>query len=436
MADYKKFGETFCVLPWIQMMTRPNGALVPCCVGTEEVLRPSGLPYYLWESTMSDAWNSPHYQEIRKKMLSGEKVSGCQFCYNLEGMGLTSYRQSDSENWLETYPEIEERIEHSRRNDYQVEQGPMTLDLRLGNLCNLRCRSCHPDSSSELAAEWKTMMAKYPDFNTLGLWSGKFYNQPGDNPRGVIPNWSQSEKFWQELDRFLPYVKRISLAGGEPQMLRGNYLLLERCIDADLAKDMELLISSNMTIDSDRFRNYLPHFKRVKLNCSVDAFGKRNHYLRYPALWEAVDKNIREALRLPMHVNVNVVAVVQYHNVLNLDELFNYVEQLNVERPCGGVTLETIMLQYPKYLSLSLLPEPVKHLASERIRAFSLNSKIYKNHNWSRSQVDAVIRMLGEETPPNRDRLLQENRIYTLSHDESRAMKLEDYFGELHSMLG
>ena len=435
MASFSEYGETFCVFPWVHAMTRPHGTMQPCCTSTVELKRDSGTPYYLWESSIADVWNSAHYREIRRQMLAGGKVAGCDWCYNLEKVKKRSYRQTSNDWWERQNPNlIHARVEQSRARDFFVEGDPVSLDLRLGNLCNLRCRSCHPTSSSQLAEEWKGFIEKYPEF--CNIWSGKFFDQPGGTPRDEIPAWYKAESFWQEIFRFLPEVKSIYITGGEPTLLRGNYILLEKCVEAGYARDIELMLNTNLTTESAKFMGFLPHFKKVQLNCSIDAYGKQNEYLRYPSSWETTDRNMRAMLPLPANVNISVNPVVQFHNVLNLDVLLEYIEELNRERATGKVFIETIILQMnPKWLEMGLLPQTVRELAAARLRRFIAGSFLYREDAWSRMNLDSVLRVL-EEAPDSADReILQLNKRYTEIHDDARSVRFRDYFPELHGLL-
>lgn len=433
--NFSDISESFCVFPWVHIMTRPHGSMQPCCTSTTELSGQDGIPFNLSEVDIQEIWNSEDYRKIREDMLAGKKISGCSWCYNLEKVGKQSYRQTANAWWARNFPaQIRERVEESRRNHFMVRQNPMSLDLRLGNLCNLQCRSCHPTSSSSLTAEWKRLLQDYPEFRQF--WSGKFYDQVGETPRDEILPWFNEDRFWKRIFEFLPEVKSIYITGGEPTMLRGNYVLLEKCVELGYAPQIELMLNTNLTTSSPRFFDTFKSFKMVQLNCSIDAYGKPNEYLRYPSKWEVTDRHVRQLLELPENVSISINPVAQFHNILNLDELFRYVEELRLQRKTGKVFLETIILQMnPAWLEMTLLPQNVRKLAIERIERFAEDSFLYENDEWSRMNIHAVLRVLKNETNPRQEELLKLNKIYTQIHDQSRSMKMKDYFPELYRML-
>ncbi len=84
-------------------------------------------------------------KQIRKEMLAGQKPSACSLCWKEESIGIFSKRKS----MLKQY-DIDSLIQHTESDGtIDLDKTPLNyLDLRLGNLCNLKCRSCGPGDSS------------------------------------------------------------------------------------------------------------------------------------------------------------------------------------------------------------------------------------------------------------------------------------------------
>jgi hypothetical protein len=82
----KKDSKTFCVYPWIHQVVLPPGTVGHCCVAKEggPVLDERGNRFKIPQTSLSQAWNSEHLREIRRKMVNGEKVAGCELCYYQE----------------------------------------------------------------------------------------------------------------------------------------------------------------------------------------------------------------------------------------------------------------------------------------------------------------------------------------------------------------
>ena len=73
--------KTFCVMPWINVSTDPDGTIIPCCISRDVIKKSDGTPYNLGHDKIEDFFNSPDFVNIREKMLKGEKVDGCSQCY-------------------------------------------------------------------------------------------------------------------------------------------------------------------------------------------------------------------------------------------------------------------------------------------------------------------------------------------------------------------
>ena len=83
---------------------------------------------------MSDAQNSEYMNRLRKSFIAGEKPKGCQACWKEEQSGKTSKRQNA---WIKM-PIIGEVA--IKKNTV----APHFIDMKLGNICNLKCRICSP----------------------------------------------------------------------------------------------------------------------------------------------------------------------------------------------------------------------------------------------------------------------------------------------------
>ena len=154
----KEYSKTFCPYPWIHVMTQPTGTVSWCCVARDNFKNDDGSMVDLNKGDrIESVWNNDHMRKIRKQMIEGEAVNGCNHCYDLEDMGFPSYRTNYIRDWFEYSgrgEEIHNIIEKSINNDYYVEEAPMYLDFRLGNMCNLKCRMCQPQNSSQINKEY------------------------------------------------------------------------------------------------------------------------------------------------------------------------------------------------------------------------------------------------------------------------------------------
>jgi hypothetical protein len=83
-------------------------------------------------------------------------------------------------------------------------------------------------------------------------------------------------------------------------------------------------------------------------------------YLRYPANWNQIDKNIKKLAKLPSNIFIFAVPVIQNVNLETITDFFKYIESINNEYGYYRIRLLPIMLDSPSYLDLSILPTDYK----------------------------------------------------------------------------
>src|SRR6185295_13957665 len=101
------------------------------------------------ENGIETAWNSGYMKTLRLDMLEGRRPKPCERCYLYEDLGMRSHRQSQNAQHAE---EIAQYVD-STDADGAAPLALRSIDLRIGNLCNLRCRMCSPQSSKALIQE-------------------------------------------------------------------------------------------------------------------------------------------------------------------------------------------------------------------------------------------------------------------------------------------
>jgi len=189
--------EKFCVLPWISMETSPTGTVRPCCLAEDEIVDNNGKPLELASTPFSEIQNSNHMKTLRQEFLDGKRPKTCQKCWDEEDAGRTSKR-------MHTLDRLKHMI--SDNIEWGEDAEPlMFLDLKLGNICNLKCRICGSWSSSAFATEELQNMPrerKKSSFQYMMLKKGAW-------PR-------EKTEFWSELEDILSQIRYID-AGEEKQ---------------------------------------------------------------------------------------------------------------------------------------------------------------------------------------------------------------------------
>ena len=440
----KNYSKTFCPYPWIHVMTQPSGTVNFCCVANGQIKTDdsfmefdgmqTGTPILLNQGgDMRDVWNSKHYKHIRRQMDTGERVVGCEPCYDLEDLGIPSYRTNYIKDWLGWHrnaDEIERIIEKSRENDYHVDEPPQYLDFRLGTMCNLRCRMCQSQNSSAIYKELKDdelYSQEERDFVVKNTHWNDFsdYTQP----------WFDTPEFLDSVEEWLPNVNRLYFTGGEPTIIQRTYWILEKCVELGIAKDIDLVFNSNMTNIQPRFLDLLAKFRDVLMCLSVDGYAQYNEYIRSGSTWSIVDKHIRDYAQSEVVGNILFSPVVQIYNILNITELLDYAEEIT-KFSGRRIDISFLMNNYPKCLDIRNLPKHVRVEGQKRLRDWLNTSKYFKDDERNIATVEGIIKALEDDNVnADAEKQMQIFKEYTELLDSKRDQSFKDSIPDLWRML-
>jgi sulfatase maturation enzyme AslB (radical SAM superfamily) len=157
-------------------------------------------------STVSEIINCDNYRAIRLDMLAGKVPTACEGCHQVEQAGGRSKRQ------LET----NRNLDHAAltADDGAIKSDLRHIELRLGNFCNLKCRSCNADSSTSWIQDY------YKLKDTVKLASG--YHWIKSNPEFSF-DWVDDESFYDQLTELAPNLEQIHISGGEPFLVPTHF---------------------------------------------------------------------------------------------------------------------------------------------------------------------------------------------------------------------
>ena len=260
-----------------------------------------------------EAWNAKSLREIRKAMVRGDKLEVCNKCWFQEDTGKDSYRHRHNNEWTRRLGEQEilRRVKETEENDGYLSTPPDYLDLRLGNLCNLKCRMCNVFNSNQIEKEHFDLRSnnRYVD-----MWAKQW---PLTSPDGdSIPmEWVEAPEFWEQLNRYIPDLKKVYFTGGEPTLLQSTYDFMQEMVDKGVQDKVDLMFNTNCTNAQPRFLKMLSKFKSVQIQASIDGTKLVNDYIRAPSHWETIKKNFMALGELP---NVKLNTFVFARSIVTL----------------------------------------------------------------------------------------------------------------------
>jgi len=376
-----------CILPWVHMHGTLKGDYKLCCF-TE----PNPTILGNKDQPLLEVWNGESYKEIRSKFLNDEIPEQCKDpCYDKESLGITNSPRIIANDWWRNHEYLQKNINP---------KSPIYLDFRFGNICNFRCRTCGPESSTSWIKEAKEL----------------FNNKKAK----LVDNWTNNNHLWEALDLIHPNIENVYFAGGEPLVLDGHYKMLEFLISKNKT---DISIDYNTNLSILKYKNYdlidlWKKFKKVNLWVSCDGYGKVGEYIRKELVWEDFNNNIDKVK--PYISNLSVV--VSILSIYNLPELILWGISKNIY--IYGTTLTN-----PSYLSCQILPEKEKKKLIKYYIKFMETNKSILNFYYI-SHLSNIIRFM-KATPNNREELELQFKKTTSILDKNRKENFNSIVPEL-----
>jgi MoaA/NifB/PqqE/SkfB family radical SAM enzyme len=337
--------DKFCVLPWVSLETSPIGTVRPCCLAEDELRDDTGEKFNLNSAQFSAIQNSQGMQNLRQQFLEGKQPETCRKCWREERAGRTSKRMHTLDRLKHMIPD----------EDWTRDAKPlMFLDLKLGNICNLKCRICGSWSSSQFATEELAWLGpdedKKSSFHYTMLKQGAW---PRENP-----------VFWQEIAQVANQIRYIEFTGGEPFLIEEHFDLLRSLVAAGLAPDIEIHYNTNGTQWPKNAAAVWKYFKTVEIAFSIDDVGDRFEYQRTNAVWAEVNDNITRFRELRNHlpnIQLQVCSTVNVFNICYLEELSQWIDGQHFDFVYWN------MMHEAYYFSISTLPDSAKRVITQRL---------------------------------------------------------------------
>jgi hypothetical protein len=260
---------------------------------------------------ISEVWNSPEHQQLKKLIETDQSIPQCHRCYHEEQHGLVSRRLASKE------------IYEQYRHDTNIElSGPESIDYSVGNLCNLKCIICGPNNSTAWISDYQQM---YPHIDIAGFKHEKFNQIKLDNPA------------------ILSEIKNIHFhGGGDPLLSTSHVDLLEQIKSVKGLADLRIFYNVNGTVKvSDKILSIWSECQLVELYFSIDDVGERFEYQRTGSNWEELINNLNWYIdNMPVNHLFYINCTWSYLNLYYLNELVDWQQSMfNTNRLGDGIKI-------------------------------------------------------------------------------------------------
>lgn len=358
--------STICMLPWISIETSPLGTTRPCCLAHDEITDEAGNRYDLKTTTLETIYKSRYMQDLRRQFRAGEQPETCSRCWEEEAAGKDSKRIHSQIRLKELYAQVD------WANDTPDQL--WFIDLKLGNICNLKCRICGSWSSSKWAAEEMDYLPKGADKKQHIAYT---WLKQGKWPE-------ESPEFWANLKTLLPQIKYFEFTGGEPWLIQEHWDLLEYALEQGYSKNIDIHYNTNAT-QVPKHLDLWKNFGRVDVAFSIDNVGARFEYERYGADW-IMANNIVDGIHgwrtEAPNITTQLCFTINIQNVYYLDELLNWADT----KGFGSIYFN--MLHSPSHMNIQHMTPAAQELVLNKL----------KTHFWTtakyQEEIDNVIKFI------------------------------------------
>lgn len=275
----------------------------------------------------------------------GKKYPGCSTCWKHEDSNYPSMRTRTNEIGM-TGPKGKLKY----------------LELNTGNTCNIQCVMCNPNDSLK-TKEYIPIRKKYFQSENK-KWDNSLY------ARGL------QKKHIDDIDfDIFSDLEILKSTGGETFYSKQYWYFLEKLIEKGYAKNINLINVTNNTIalDDDKLRIF-NCFNKIKIFSSVDGIGNLCESVRAGSIWNDVENNVKHLIELSKQQpdkfkHTEPHSVVQFANVLQLDEIVDWWESIALDDFKGKQYFR--ILDDPVYYDIRNLSDDIKDLVIDK----------YKNSN-------------------------------------------------------
>ena len=376
--------DSFCFNPWAHLEINSIGEFKPCCVYKESIKDTNNQAYNINTNKIEEVYNSDYMNQLRQQFRSGDYPLGCSQCWYKEKSAGQSNRV-----WSTTHLGINAQC-------LEVEQDSIknliSLDIKLGNLCNFKCRICSPHSSSRIAEEQIKYFNSTVDIKSL-------------NSQG---KWAENSQIWAMLNQLGEQLVNIDFYGGEPFLIKQHEIFLTYLIEHGYASNIRLHYNSNGSIYPEHLFEKWKLFKEVDIAFSIDNIGSRFE-LERGGNWTDVENNLDNFLKFKLpNMVLSIFTTVSALNVYYINELIEWVETKDFN------SLIFNLLDSPKYFRIDSMDPELKTLV--------INKLTQIEQQWlTKYNIRPIIESIKTSTDSNN--LVDELATYMLKLDNIRNQK-------------
>jgi organic radical activating enzyme len=445
-------GRGMCLAKWMQVTIHLQNGHTHSCHHP----RTHKIPLEEIKENPSALHNTWYKKHARKQMLTDERPSECDYCWNVEDNSdvFSDRILKSGEPWAEPmWKNMSKNINGKNYLlDWRENVNPTYVEVVFSSACNFKCSYCAP----HISTQWMQEIKKHGGYPTTSKFNSlKVLDElnltpiPKDEPNPYV------EAFWEWWPELYKGLHTFRITGGEPLLSRDTFKVLDYIIETDKPnKNLVLSVNTNMGAPDELMDKFIEKVKIItekglvkdfQIFTSIDGWGKKAEYIRhgldYRKFWKNCERTLRELKKpsLTFMVTYNALSVFNFN--LFIEELVKLKERfVSKDRYTpNSVVADISYLRHPAHQSVQILPNEFKELIKNQVelmrqiqeKGFERFSgdvfshmemeKLQRIYDWSKSKVSSK--------KLNNDR--HDFFKFFLNHDKRRGTNILGVFPEL-----
>ena len=357
--------------------------------------------------------NTVEKKEDRRKMLSGERPAGCEYCWKIEDMGTNSISDRVYKSKIYRDTDLIKVTHLPAESDFNLK----TLEIAFDRTCNLACSYCNPAFSTTWVKDirnnggYENLISDGRNHFTHKHDSAQLYKQAETNP------YVEAFFEWWESDLHRT-LQELRITGGEPLMSGHTWKLMDWFAENQSKSNTQLAINSNLSIPEEKIQEFIAKARGVKtldVYTSNEAVDTQAEYIRDGLDWDLWNRNMISLLESD---NIRAVHSMCTINALCLESLPEYLDHLVVlkekySRDKVNFTLN--ILRFPSFQSALVLPPEIKTKHRQRLISWRTKHQDHPEmHEHELQHLDRLIEYLEVVETPHSETSFDKNK---LEHD-------------------
>ena len=378
--------------------------------------------------------NTRQKKEQRRQMQSGEKPTGCEYCWKIEDI----HRNNISDRVYKSKIFTNEDLNTAYRLDHNEDINLKTLEIAFDRTCNFACTYCNPQFSST----WANNIKQKGPYTGLKSDGRNHFTHAHDSAepymKGETNPYVEAFYRWWESDLHKT-LDELRITGGEPMMSPNLWRLLDwiETQGDKINPNMRIAINSNLGAKQsiiDKFKTKLKGFKNFHLYTSNEATFKQAEYIRDGMVYSDWFSNVLHMMvdKVPSEIH-NMCTI----NALCLESLPEFLERVvwfkNAAKVYGSSINFTLnILRFPSFQSPLVLPDDLRNKFKGDLEKFLTN-----NEKWLEGmEINHTQRLIDYldvvKTPhagaATQDKLQRDFRAFYSQYDKRRGKDFEKTF--------